>query len=210
MQRVTLENETKVGLLYAMKDFTVQTVKYLRMPVKRQKQDERDPDARPAAVYLVRLPDMASFEKKAPFILHQAVTGEDGMENVNKGTGRESRLELQSSAVIRSVFCVYHPDEQEGGLALLNLMEEMRVALLTNPLLKNLFELDLKEGINQMVYPETGERGTAPFYLGEMVTVWKIPPVKRIDAARVTHGWPPNDPRATHLQDVIPAEDPNI
>lgn len=126
MQRVTLENETKVGLLYALKDFTTETVKDLLMPVKRQKQDEREPKRRAAAVFLARLPDMTSFEKKAPFILHQAVTGEDGLKNANKGTGRESRLELQSSAVIRSVFCVYHPDEEEGGLALLNIMEEMR------------------------------------------------------------------------------------
>ena len=29
MQRVTLENETKVGLLYALKDFTTETVKDL-------------------------------------------------------------------------------------------------------------------------------------------------------------------------------------
>ena len=41
MQRVTLENETKVGLLYALKDFTTETVKDLLMPVKRQKQDEQ-------------------------------------------------------------------------------------------------------------------------------------------------------------------------
>ena len=115
MQRVTLENETKVGLLYALKDFTTETVKGLLFPVKRQKQDEREPPRRAAVVHLARLPDMTSFEKKAPFILHQAVTGEDGLKNANKGTGRESRLELQSSAVIRSVFCVYHPDEEAGG-----------------------------------------------------------------------------------------------
>ena len=48
MQRVTLENETKVGLLYALKDFTTETVKDLLMPVKRQKQDEREPKRREA------------------------------------------------------------------------------------------------------------------------------------------------------------------
>ena len=167
-------------------------------------------------VHLARLPDMTSFEKKAPFILHQAVTGEDGLKNVNKGTGRESRLELQSSAVIRSVFCVYHPDEEEGGLALLNItillniMEEMRIALLMYPTLNKTFELDLKEGISQMVYPETGERGTAPFYLGEMVTAWKLPPVTRINAARVAHGWLPDDKTVRRLQDNIPKTDPII
>ena len=167
MQRVTLENETKVGLLYALKDFTTETVKDLLMPVKRQKQDEREPKRRAAAVFLARLPDMTSFEKKAPFILHQAVTSEDGLKNANKGTGRESRLELQSSAIIRSVFCVYHPDEEEGGLALLNIMEEMRIALLMYPTLNKVFELDLKEGISQMVYPETGERAQRRFTWGK-------------------------------------------
>lgn len=210
MQKVTLENETKVGLLHALKDFTTETVKGLLMPVQQQKQDEREPPRKAAAVFLARLPDMTSFEKKAPFILHQAVTGEDGLKNANKGTGREPRLELQSSAVIRSVFCVYHPDEQEGGLALLNLMEEMRIALLMYPTLNETFELDLKEGINQMVYPETGERGTEPFYLGEMVTAWKLPPVTRINAVRIAHGWLPDDKTARHLQDSIPKSDPGI
>lgn len=209
MQKVTLENETKVGLLYALKDFTVSTVKGLLLPVKRQKQDEQEPPRRAAEVFLVRLPDMTSFERKAPFILHQMVTGDDGLKNT-AGTGRESRLELQCSAVIRSVFCVYHPDEQEGGLELLNIMEEMRIALLMYPTLNGAFDLDLKEGISQMVYPETGERGTAPFYLGEMVTTWKLPPVTRIDAARVVHGWPPDAKNATHLQDTISKSDPGI
>lgn len=204
MQRVTLENETKVGLLYALKDFTTETVKGLLMPVKRQKQDEREPPRKAASVFLARLPDMTSFDKKAPFILHQAVTGEDGLKNANKGTGRESRLELQSSAVIRSVFCVYHPDEQEGGLALLNIMEEMRIALLMYPTLNETFELDLKEGISQMVYPETGERGTAPYYLGEMVTQWKLPTIKRLDAARMVQGLPPTDPSARRTGRNIP------
>ena len=145
MQKVTLENETKVGLLYALKDFTRETVKGLILPVKRQKQDQREPSPRPAAVFLARLPDMMSFDKKAPFILHQAVTGEDGLKNANQRSGRESRPELQSSAVIRSVFCVYHPDEQEGGLTLLNIMEEMRIALLMRPILSGVFELNLKD-----------------------------------------------------------------
>ena len=193
-----LHNETKVGLLYALEAFTKKVSGDLLLPVKRQSRDGREPDPRSAAVYKARLPDMASFEKKAPFILHQAVTGEDAIKNINKGTGQQIRREMQSTCVIRSVFCVYHPDEQEGGLALLNLMEELRTGLLLSPVLDRMFELDLDVGISQMVYPETGERGTAPFYLGEMVTVWKLPAIKRLDAARVTQGLPPIDPKAAH------------
>lgn len=203
MLEIDLNNETKVGLLYALKSFTLLATGDIKLPVKRQSEDEMEPKPRQAAVHLTRLPDMASFQKKAPFILHQAVTSEDALKNVNRGTGLQIRRELKSSAVIRTVFCVYHPNEEEGGLALLNLMETMRVGLLLFPLLDNKFELDLDEGISQMAYPETGERGTAPYYLGEMVTTWKLPQIKRLDAARVTQGLPPVDPKATHYTNTI-------
>lgn len=203
MMEIDLRNETKVGLLYAIKSFTLLATGDIKLPVKRQSEDEEEPKPRQAAVHLTRLPDMPSWQKKAPFILHQAVTSEDALGNVNKGTGLQIRRELKSEAVIRSVFCVYHPSEEEGGLALLNLMETMRVGLLLFPLLDNKFELDLDEGISQMVYPETGERGTAPYYLGEMVTAWKLPPVKRLDAARVTQGLPPVDPKAANFTKIL-------
>lgn len=198
-----LHNETKVGLLYALKAFTKLATKDLLLLVKRQSRDEREPKPRPAAVHLTRLPDMASFEKKAPFILHQVVTGQDELGNINRGTGQQILRELKSTAVIRSVFCVYNPNEEEGGLTLLNLMETVRVSLLLFPTLDNVFELDLDEGIGQMVYPETGERGTAPYYLGEMVTTWKLPEVKRLDAKRVIQGLPPVDPKSTDFTRII-------
>jgi len=199
---VDLHNETKVGLLYALKAFTKQATKDMKLLVKRQSRDEKDPQPRPADVYLTRLPDMTSYQKKVPFILHQAVTSLDELKSAGKGTGQ--RRELESTGVIRTVFCVYHPDEQEGGLALLNLMEKMRVALLLFPVLDKVFELDLEEGISQLVYPETGERGTAPYYLGEMVTTWKLPQIKRLDAARVIQGLPPTDPNARRTDRNIP------
>lgn len=205
MLGTNLHNETKVGLLYALEDFTKLATGEILLPVKRQSRDEQEPKPRPAVVYKARLPDMESYQKKAPFVLHQAVTGEDAIKNANKGTGQQIRRELQSICVVRSVFCVYHPDEQEGGLALLNLMEEMRMALLMYPtMLDKVFELDLDEGISQMIYPETGERGTAPFYLGEMATTWKLPAIKRLDAAQVIRGLPPVDPKAArHINHQI-------
>ena len=205
MQAINLNNETKVGLLYALKAFTEQVTGDMPLPVKRQSKDEKEPAPRPAAVFKARLPDMASFEKKAPFILHQAVTSEDAMKNTNRGTGMQIRRELVSTCVVRSVFCVYSKDEQEGGLLLLNLMEAMRTALLLYPTMEDkTFELDLEEGISQMIYPETGERGTAPFYLGEMVTQWKLPTIKRLDGARVVQGLPPTDPNARRTDRNIP------
>lgn len=205
MQAINLNNETKVGLLYALKAFTEKSTGTMLLPVQRQSKDEREPADRAASVFLARLPDMTSFEKKAPFILHQAVTSMDEIKNTNRGTGMQIRLDLVSTCVVRSVFCVYCKDEQEGGLLLLNLMEEMRTALLLYPtMLNKTFELDLDEGISQIIYPETGERGTAPFYLGEMVTQWKLPTIKRLDGVRVVQGLPPTDPNARRTDRNIP------
>lgn len=205
MLEINLNNETKVGLLYALEAFTKQVTGDMLLPVKRQSKDTKEPAPRQAAVFKASLPDMASYDTKAPFILHQAVTSEDAIKNTNRGTGMQIRREPLSTCVVRSVFCVYSKDEQEGGLLLLNLMEAMRIALLLYPTMTDkTFELDLDEGISQMIYPETGERGTAPFYLGEMVTQWKLPTIKRLDGARVAQGLPPTDPNARRTDRNIP------
>lgn len=204
MDGINPQNGTKVGLLYALGDFTQQKVKNLLLPAQlKDGEGGEEPPRRPADVYLTRLPEMYVPTKRAPYILHQVLTGQDGLENITKGTGMSARMEFQSRAVIRTVFCVYDLDGQRGGMELLNLMEELRVALLTCPTLGGMFELDIKEGIAQLVYEETEERVTAPYYIGDMVTVWKLPPVQRLDAQRVIHGLPPMDPKAAHHTKIL-------
>jgi len=200
---LVLHNETKVGLLYALKDFTEWAIADIRLPVKRQPRDEAEPKDAVPKVHMMRLPDMTSFEKKAPFILHQVVTSEDGYGNINKNMRRQNIQEMQSSCVIRTVFCIYHPDGEQGGLALLNLMERLRTALLLFPVLDKTFEVDLGEGINQLAHTDNGDRGTAPYYIGEMVTTWKLPVLKRLDAARVAHSLPPYDPKARRYTEIV-------
>ena len=84
-------------------------------------------------------------------------------------------LAAETGVPVRTLFCVYSEDEQEGGLNLLNLMERIRISLMENPILDRQFRLDDEGGIEQLVYPDD----TAPFFLGEMMTVWKMPPVRR-------------------------------
>ena len=79
------------------------------------------------------------------------------------------------SAVVRSIFCVYCNDEQEGALHLLNLMERLRIRLLQDVVIGGQFELDLEAGIEVLIYPEN----TAPYFAGEMSTTWKMPSVER-------------------------------
>lgn len=157
---------TRTALLEQLKTFTEKVTADLIMPTKVQSADEVQ-NYRPAEVYLMRLPDGSSATKKAPYIIHQLLTSKDQQPSGER---------VQSSASVRSIFVVYNDDEQEGGLMLLNLMERLRIELLRTGVLDNRFSLDLSEGLEYMVYPDTD---TAPFYAGEMSSTWKLIPVQR-------------------------------
>lgn len=152
-------------LLYALKDFTETAVKDVILPTGHQKRDSGEGEAK-ATVYLMRLPDSTSAQKKAPYILHQIITGRDIQP--------EGNLE-DSRAVVRSIFCIYCRDEQEGGLKLLELMERLRIRLLQKVVIDGVYELDLQEGVEALIYPDD----TAPYFVGEMVSTWKLPRIKR-------------------------------
>lgn len=88
-------------------------------------------------------------------------------------TGRDFQPEgalCEGRTVVRSVFAVYHDDEQEGALLLLELMETLRIALLRKVIIGDQIELDLQEGLEMLTYPEN----TAPYFAGEMISTWKI------------------------------------
>ena len=156
---------TKVILLEELKKFTETAIKDIIMPTKPQKGDS-EPTFRAAEVYKMRLPDSNSATKISPYIIHQVITGKDSQQP----TQRE-----ESAAVVRSIFCVYNEDEQEGGLMLLNLMERLRIELLKKGVIGHQFALDLETGIEYLIYPDD----TAPFYAGEMISNWLLPTVER-------------------------------
>ena len=159
--------QDSTALMQALKEYTEDAVKDLLLPVRVQKLGETESFKAPD-VYKMRLPDSKSAAKKAPYILHQLLTTRNQQERGE---------DLESSAVVRSIFCVYCNNEQEGGLHLLNMMERFRIPLLKNPLIGvgGQFELNLQEGVESLVYPDD----TAPYFAGEIITTWRIPPVKR-------------------------------
>ncbi len=185
---------TRVILLERLKEFTEAAVCDLRLPVRPGEEADELPPPRAPGVYLMRLPEFRDAMRKAPYILHQVVTGKDSQTS--------GHALPDAVAVVRTVFCVYHEDCQEGALALLNLMEQLRIALLEQAVLGGQFVLDLKTGVEMLAYPDDGESSIAPYYLGEMVTTWKIPPVKRLASDRVIHGMPPCDPCPKHLEET--------
>ena len=161
---------SKTSLLEAIKERTIEATSEMLLPTQLQKGDSEAKE-RAASVYIGRLPNMKQNMKKAPYILHQMV---------NSANKQRRGEQLQSKAIVRSIFCVYCEDEQEGTLLLINLMERLRISLLKNPLIgNNAFELDLQEedgaGLEDLVYQDD----TYPYYLGEILTVWELPPIKR-------------------------------
>ena len=155
----------RVILLHRLKDFTLDATKDLLMPVKIQSENDTKKE-RPAEVHLMRLPDSKSAHKKAPYILHQFITGADQQNPGSRDT---------STATVRSIFCVYSDNEEEGGMILLNLMERLRIALLKQRVIGDQFTLDLEAKLEALCYPDD----TAPYFCGEMVSVWKLPSVER-------------------------------
>lgn len=153
-----------VDLLHAMKARETEVTKDLLMPTKPQKGS--DSVERAIEIHNQRLPDAESSTKKAPYKLNTVLSGTFGRD---PGNVPEDRV------IIRSVICVYGPDGETGAMMLLNVMERIRIDYEKNPILDNTFELDLEKRIQTLIYPDD----TAPYYMGEMVTEWKLPPVER-------------------------------
>lgn len=157
---------TKQNLLDALCDFTREAVKDLLLPVEMQEDDEAQPPPRPPDVYQMGLPEFEEAEKKAPLIIQQIITANDAWP--------EGGAEPVSKAVVRTVFGIYHPDSQEGPLALLGLIERVRIALWRQRLIGRQFRLDMKAGADYLIY----DKQAPPFYAGEMLTTWSLPSVK--------------------------------
>lgn len=155
----------KVIFLHTLKAFTEDTVNDLLLPVSVQRESEI-PGLRQAAVHLMRLPDGKSAAKKAPYILHQLITGADEQIAGSLAT---------ASCTVRTIFCVYCEDEEVGALHLLNLMERLRIALLKKRILGNQFTLDLAQKMETLVYTDD----IAPYFAGEMVSHWHMPAVQQ-------------------------------
>lgn len=157
---------TRVWLLESLKVRMEQDTKDLIMPTKPQKGDTEE-ITRAAEVWSGRLPDMTSTTKKAPYVLNTVLTSRFMQ---NPGVPPESYV------TVRTIFCVYNPDENEGALMLLNLMDRIRISFQRNPIVDGKYELNMAgDGITDLVYPDS----TAPFYMGEMLTEWQMPPVER-------------------------------
>lgn len=166
----------KNDFLYCLKAFTEEAVKDLLLPVRAQRAGEED-TLSPASVYLMRLPDSTVYQKKTPYIIHQVVESEDGQ--------RDGHL-TESVLTVRTIFCVYNKDGQEGALQLNELVDRLRVSLLRTRILENRYFLDVTESDMKFIY---FTEDIFPYYAGELETVWRGESVQ-MDVDNILTGGP--------------------
>lgn len=169
---------TSVVLLEQLKAFTEKIMSDMILPVAMQ-QGDTEQAYRAPEVYLMRLPDSRAAKKKAPYIIHRVIP---------LATEQQPGNEERTIVSVRSIFCCYNPDEQEGDLALLNMMERFRVELLKVRKVGGVgadgkpqyqFTLDISPDHKLESIPYDDE--SKPYYAGEMITYWKLPTVQQTE-----------------------------
>ena len=136
-----------------------------RFPTAVQSGDEtlslKAPD-----IFRQRLPDSKSPNKTVPYIIARLVTGIDKQVPGNRTT---------STCVLRLIFAVYSPDEQEGAMMLLELIDTVKAAILRDVVIGGRFKIDKDAGIEYLIY----EVDSAPYYGGEMMLTVEYAAIER-------------------------------
>ena len=167
---------TPIELLYELKKFIEEATKDIILSVRpvnnrvypetsgKSKQLGDQPKSRAAEVHLMRLPNKDAETNRIPYILLQFLTGEDTQQSGN---------EPDSECRIRIVVATYSEDGSAGSMDLLNVITRIRIALLKKGVIGKQFTL--RRPLEYTTYPDE----TGAYYLGEMLTVWGIPTIKR-------------------------------
>ena len=153
---------TPLELLDALKAFIEENTKDILLPVRVDRKSGEAKE-RPAEVYKMRLPTKDAETKRIPYVLLQYI----------KSTDTQTAGEMpESSCMVRIVAATYSEDGEEGALCVLNLLTRIRIAFLRDGVIAERFMLN--PPIEMVVYPDS----TPPYYLGEMMTEWRMPIVE--------------------------------
>lgn len=153
---------TPLELLDALKAFIEENTKDILLPVRVDRKSGKAKE-RPAEVYKMRLPTKDAETKRIPYVLLQYIKSTD-----TQTAGQPP----ESSCMVRIVAATYSEDGEEGAMCVLNLLTRIRVALLRDGVIADRFML--KPPVEMIVYPDS----TPPYYLGEMMTEWRMPIVE--------------------------------
>jgi hypothetical protein len=154
---------TPVLLLEELRKFIDENTRDIVLSVRPAKGGKK-PGKRAAEVHKMRLPDKDTETKQVPYILLQFLTGSDDQEPGDQP---------DSECKIRIIIATYSEDGSEGATDVLNVITRIRIALLKAGEIGKQFLLRMP--LEYIVYPDD----TAPYYMGEMLTVWEMPIIQR-------------------------------
>jgi len=150
---------TPAILLDNLEEFVKEKTKDIKLQVRVRKPEQEK--ERAADVYKMRLPKKEDQTEKVPYILLQFLTGKDG--EVQEG----------STCQIRIVVATYAENDNMGAYDVLNVILRIRSELQKVGIIGGYFVLE--KPLEYIVYPDS----TQPYFLGEMITNWSIPEIKR-------------------------------
>ena len=155
---------TPIVLLECLEEFVKDKTKDIMLQVRVRNQNPDEEKERAAGVYKMRLPNKEDQTQKIPYILLQVLKGEDK---------KEERGPQESTCQIRIIVATYSEDGGTGSFDVLNVLMRLKSELEKVGIIGNRFTLQLP--LEWIVYPDT----TQPYYLGEMMTNWELPVIKR-------------------------------
>lgn len=150
-------------LLDRFAEFTRESTKDILLPTKPTPKTQSV--TRPPEVWKMSLPDRDSETTKAPYVILQLLKTEDVQEEGEFQYGQCS---------IRVIAGVYSEKYDEGALGVVNILDRIREKLLRQRVIGDQFTLVLP--LECIAIPSAD---TAPFFFGEMSTIWQIPTIKR-------------------------------
>lgn len=152
---------TAINLLECLEEFVKEKTADIKLQVKVRNLNPQEVKERAADVYKMRLPKKEDQTEKVPYILLQFLTGKDG--EVQEG----------STCQIRIVVATYAENDSMGAYDVLNVILRIRSELQKVGIVGGYFVLE--KPLEYIVYPDS----TQPYFLGEMITNWSIPEIKR-------------------------------
>ena len=152
---------TAINLLECLEEFVKEKTADIKLQVKVRNRNPQEVKERAADVYKMRLPKKEDQMEKVPYILLQFLTGKDG--EVQEG----------SACQIRIVVATYAENDSMGAYDVLNVILRIRSELQKVGIIGGYFVLE--KPLEYIVYPDS----TQPYFLGEMITNWSIPEIKR-------------------------------
>lgn len=149
-------------LIQALQGFIQKETKDLKM-TSRVKRNSTEPAERQPEVYIGELPEPEGVEKAAPYILLKLLTGKH-----ERNSGND-----ENKCMVRVIFVAYSEDPQECYIQLLNVIARVQYRLLEETVIDNRFTL--QSPLEMVIY----EDDTGAYKIGEMMTIWELPVVKR-------------------------------